>query len=224
MVNTHSSVLVADDDEVQTIFKVEKQNKISTVIPIDGKRKPQVVYELLGGSPSDLLLPRNFLIVEGNSERAFLNEIISRFYLDKSLIQIISACGDLDKQQNSMDAINTAYIPLGVTSPVYKEKLILLCDKPKTTAKENDKKKFLKENPHFQKNNQYFEIPQDALEKYYPAQWLKDDIGIKELDSLPNGKLLLAREVGKNMTQSQFENEMSVVFEALNKCWELAYK
>ena len=225
LVNTHSSVLVADDDEIQTIFKVEKQNKITSVLPIDEKRKQLVVYELLGGSPADLLLPRNFLIVEGVSERALLTDVTNRFYQDKPIIQIISACGDLDKQQNSMDAINTAYIPLGVTSPVYKERLIILCDKPKTTVKENDKNSFLNSNAHLKNNGQYFELPTDALEKYYPDQWKKDESEIKKLDDTPNGKLLLARDVvGKNITKSQFETDMKVMFEALKKCWELAYQ
>lgn len=225
LVNTHSSVLVADDDEIQTIFKVEKQDKVTSISPIDAKRKPQVVYELLGGSPADLLLPRNFLIVEGVSERAFLTEIVNRFYMDKPIIQVISACGGLDKQQSSMDAINTAYIPLGVTSPVYKETLIILCDKPKTTTKENDKNSFLNSNPHLVTNNQYFELPVDALEKYYPAQWKKDDSEIKKLDDVLNGKLLLARDVvAKNITKTQFETEMKVLFEALEKCWHLAYQ
>ena len=224
LVNTHSSVLVADEADIQTIYKVEKQNKVTTVIPTDEKRKPQIVYELLGGSPADLLLPRNFFIVEGVSERALLTEVINRLYHDKPVIQIISACGDLDKQQNSMDAINTAYIPLGVTSPVYREKLIILCDKPKTIAKENDKKEFLKANPHLNVKNQYFELPLDAIEKYYPDPWKKNDTEIKQLDDVVYGKLLLARDtVGKNITKSQFESDMKVVFEALKQCWELAY-
>ena len=67
-INTHSSVFVADEHPSQKIYKVEKEESITSFKIVDSIDKPYVVFELLGGSPSDLLLPRNFLIAEGPSE------------------------------------------------------------------------------------------------------------------------------------------------------------
>ena len=68
LINTHSSVFIADDQKDQQIFKVEKSNKITEIQLIKENEKPNIVFELLGGSPTDLLLPSNILIVEGYSE------------------------------------------------------------------------------------------------------------------------------------------------------------
>lgn len=82
-INTHSSVFVADDHPTQQIYKVEKENSITRFRKVDELDKPYIVFELLGGSPADLLLPRNFLIVEGPSEVEFITRVIKRFYLGK---------------------------------------------------------------------------------------------------------------------------------------------
>ena len=83
--NTHSSVLVADDAEYQTIFKVEKVSRETDIAPILPEGKPSVIYELLGGSPADLLLPRNFLIVEGRCEYELLSAESSSVFILISL-------------------------------------------------------------------------------------------------------------------------------------------
>lgn len=222
-INTHSSVLVVDEHNHQKIFKVEKVNRETNVIPILEIQKQYIIYELLGGSPADLLLPRNFLIVEGKSDHTFLVEIIKGFYPDKPLIQIVYAEGNLDKQQKTMYAINAVYAPLGVSSPVYKNKLIILCDKPSGKSKENDRNDFLTVNKHLKINNQYIELPVDAIEKYYPQPWQKSDDDIKKMDKIINAKVDLAKEVAANINKEQFEKEMPVAFSALSKCWDLAY-
>lgn len=223
-INTHSSVFVADDLETQTIFRVEKLDKETSAKIIEKQDKQSLVFELLGGSPADLLLPRNFIIVEGRSEEAFLSEVIKRFYQSKPSIQIIFAGGALGKQEKSMDAINAAYVPLGVTSPIYRDRLVILCDKPIDQKKVNDRDSFLSSNAHLKTNGQYFELTSEALEKYYPAPWTKTDAEIKQLDNIVNGKMLLARdEVAQAITQDQFEKDMAIMFQALTKCWELAF-
>lgn len=221
-INTHSSVFVADDTSSQTVYRVEKVEKQTSTVPISSQEKQSLVYELLGGSPSDLLLPKNFMIVEGISDKEFLDQVINRFYSDKPIIQIIFAGGDLKKQARSMAAINAAYVPLGVSTPIYKKSTIIICDR--VVAREADKTQFLKNYPHLQTNDQFFELPEPALEKYYPEKWKKDDIEIAGLDKDVNGKMLLAREVGKAITKQQFESEMPVLYQALMKCWDFAYE
>jgi len=48
-------------------------------------------------------------------------------------------------------------------------------------------------------------------------------LGGAKLDENVNGKLLLAKKVGKSITKEQFEKEMLMVYQALSKCWELSY-
>lgn len=55
-INTHSSVLITDNFEHQKIFKVEKTEKITAILPItDENERQNVIYDLLGGSPTDFL-------------------------------------------------------------------------------------------------------------------------------------------------------------------------
>ena len=63
----------------------------------------------------------------------------------------------------------------------------------------------------------------------YNRNWRKTQ---EELDAVNgNGKKIitgskkkkLAKHVGLNISQEQFENELSICFQALVKCWELSF-
>jgi AAA15 family ATPase/GTPase len=220
-INTHSSVLVSDDTEGQTIFKVEKIERATSIVPIQATQKPQVVYELLGGSPADLLLPNNFLIVEGKSEYEFISCVITRFYEAKKKIQIIYAEGNHERQRQTMEGINKVFVPL-FSNPVYKERLVILCDTAnpsQTTDFENFKNSYA----YLEPNNQLSIIPHQHLEEYYPTPWKKTTTESQSLSANKNAKILLAREAGNGITQVQFEADMAVVFSALTNCWNKSY-
>lgn len=219
--NTHSSVLVSDDIESQTIFKVEKIEKKTNITPIKVNDKPEIVYELLGGSPADLLLPNNFLLVEGKSEYEFISRVIARIYNNKKRVQIIYAEGDHGRQLESMEGINKVFIPLHF-SPVYKERLVILCDTPNET-RETDFMNFKKAYPYLEINKQLVVIPHQRLEEYYPIPWKKTVKEAQAMNGDKNAKLLLAREVGNAITKEQFELEMKEILSALNTCWDKAY-
>lgn len=220
-INTHSSVLVADDFAEQTVFCVEKSNMKSTVTPIDGADKPAVIYELLGGSPSDLLLPRNFLIVEGRSDQIFIKTIIDRFYADKPMVQIVFSEGDFEKQRESMNAINAVYSPLA-QNPIYRDRLIILCDRPHP-SKQADFDKFQDAYPALAKNNQLHILPVPSLEEYYAGQFRKTSAEVLNLGRQLGLKRELARHVGQSVTRDEFEAEMPVIVAALSQCWTNAY-
>jgi len=219
--NTHSSVLVSDEADGQTIYKVEKIDKQTDITPIKEEEKPQVVYELLGGSPADLLLPSNFLVVEGKSEYEFISRVISRFYSDQKPIQIIYAEGDHGRQRESMESINKAFVPLHA-SPVYKERLVILCDTP-SDARTADFNNFKTAYSYLETNGQLFIIPNQRLEEYYPTPWKKTVAESQAMNGEKNGKLLLAREAGDGITKEQFESEMTLMADALKACWSKAY-
>ncbi len=220
LINTHSSVLVTDDHPKQSLYRVWKRDLATVIDQIGPAEKPQVVYELLGGSPSDLLFPNNFVIVEGRSEYELLLRIIQRHYPDKPRLQIIIATGDSAQQERSMNAINMAFTPLYQT-PVYKDRLVLLCDKP-GPQKEADFKKFRDGYPGLQDEDQIFILDTETLEESYAAPWKKTAAEAKAMNG--KAKSELAATVGDNISKEQFESGMPKVFGALQKAWGKAHR
>lgn len=232
-INTHSSVFVADNYANQTIFKVEKNIGVTSITKVSDFEKPYVVFELLGGSPADLLFPRNFLIVEGQSEFELLTRIIRRFYSDFPTIQIIKANGDIEQAVRTINAIEKAFIPLGAS--IYRDRTIILIDQPSQQT-QGGVNQFLQTYKHLKQNNQFFQLGARDIEQCYPNQhdqtygnWRKTQ---DQLDAVnPNGskvidgqkKKQLAKHVGDNITQEQFENDLIICFNALQRCWELSY-
>jgi putative ATP-dependent endonuclease of the OLD family len=214
LVNTHSSVLVVDQYDNQKIFRVEKENSITEIKEIDELGKIDVIFELLGGSPSDLLLPRNFLIVEGQCEFEFLTTVIKRFYPDQYRgIKILFARGDIIMQQQSLWAIHRLYSPLaGSDNPIYKEKVIILIDK-QNQSQQKHYKTFQDNYPYIFKNNQCLELPTETLEGYYPSAHRKKSDDLIKLK--PEEKVSYAREVAQNITLEELEKEMPVICQAL---------
>ena len=223
LVNTHSSVLVVDNNDHQKIFKVEKTDGITSIDEVNDLEKINIIFELLGGSPADLLLPRNFLIVEGRCEFEFIKIIIRRFYSDKfNGIKILFAGGDLDEQEPTLLAVHKLFVPLaGSDNPIYKDKAVVLIDKPNTTQ-QNKYNSFKQGYPYLFDNNQVFELTTESLEEYYPPQYVKTSAEIAQL--VTDGKKVeYAKNVAEQITQEQFENYMVVIFQALTKCNECAF-
>ena len=213
LVNTHSSVLVVDNNEKQKIYKVEKANKVTNITEINDNQKIDVVFDLLGGSPSDLLLPRNFLIVEGRSEYTFLTKIIERFYArEYKDLKILFAGGDLDEQEPSLLAVHKLFVPLaGNDNPIYKDKAIVLLDKP-NSEQMTKYELFKKGYPYLFKNNQIFELSTETFEEYYPDKWKKTKCEVANQD-----KVKYAQLVGEEISKEQFESEMPVLLNALQE-------
>jgi len=219
-INTHSSVFVADEHPSQKIFKVEKEDSITNFKSVDTFDKPYVVFELLGGSPADLLLPRNFVIVEGPSEVEFLTRVIRRFYSDKPTIQIISAEGDTHQAKRSINAIKKAFKPL--EKSIFEEKMVILCDAPTDKAKAGFDD-FIKSFKAFNDRGQIQVLEYGSLEECYPAyeDWKRSEQQVSEMNGKKKTKL--AKRVGDEITKEQFETEMPIIFKTLLSAWELSY-
>ncbi|MCC6937714.1 MAG: AAA family ATPase [Flavobacteriales bacterium] len=223
--NTHSSVLVADDAVDQKIFKVEKDNGETDIVEAVSADKPYITFELLGGSPSDLLLPRNFLVVEGASEYEFFTRLIKRLYGDRPRIQIIKAQGDIDQAQRSINSIEKVFTPLGTS--IYRNKVIILIDQPHPDRRAGVTA-FVNANAHLRANGQFFELPARDIEQCYPNQtdpvrgnWKKTQVEVDAMDS--RKKTQLAKHVGNTIAQVQFEAEMPDCYKALTECWAKAF-
>ncbi len=223
LVNTHSSVLVVDNNDLQKIFKVEKSNGITQIEEAGDLEKINIIFDLLGGSPTDLLLPRNFLIVEGKCEFEFIKIIIERFYADKfDGIKILFAGGDLDEQEPTLLAVHKLFVPLaGSDNPIYKDRAVVLIDKP--NGSQNTKyEQFKNGYPYLFTNNQVFEQTHASLEECYPSPYTKNTTEIAQLVA-DKKKVEYAKEVASNITQEQFVRDMQVMFNALERCNELAF-
>ena len=195
---------------------MKKDNGVTGVHELKEYEKQFVVFELLGGSPADILLPKNFLIVEGISECAFLTRIVDRFYPEYKGIFILSAEGNELQQGRSMNMVSKAYMP---TKSIYRDRVVILCDKPE--GREADFEKFI-DSYKLKKDEDYFVLTQASLEEYYPSPWKKSSEEVKELGT-NRGKVTLAKKVAGEITRSQFEEEMPLVFNALKKAEERAF-
>lgn len=215
-INTHSSVLVVDDDERQSLFKVEKIARETAVGPVAQAGKPFVVYELLGGSPADLLLPRNFLIVEGRSEVEFLSRVFGRHYVDRPLLQLKHANGDMVQQRRSFAAVKTAFRALETS--IYVERMVILCDRQNDCAQVD---RFKQDYPALEPNGQLHESPVGSIEEAYPAPWRKTAAEAAVMSG--DDKVELARAAGDGISREAFEGEMPSFHATLERAWVLAF-
>lgn len=213
-ITTHSSVFLSDQHPKQVEFVVEKDGGETTVERMNGRERTRAVYELLGGSPTDLLLPANFLVVEGPSEVVFLERVCARHYPDKPRIQIVAANGDDERQAQYLAAMMKIFAPLS-DSPVYASRAVLLFDNPTGPEKAKRLQDFLSAHPNL-KNGRTHTLPTEGLEAYYP-QALKAQF--------PNlaQKVKLAKKMGEVISREVFEAEMPVAYAAMSACWGYAY-
>jgi putative ATP-dependent endonuclease of the OLD family len=215
------------------LFKAEKVNGETEIEVVTDLEKPYIVFDLLGGSPADLLLPRNFIIVEGQSEFELLTRVIKRFYSEKTPVQIIKANGDIDQAERTINAIEKVFAPLNES--IYKNKTIILLDQPSAQT-QGGVQQFRQNYAHLDANSQIFILPQRDIEQCYPNQpdavyvnWQKTQAELDALngngDKIITGKKKkkLAKYVGNNITQQQFETDLEICFNAITKCWDLAF-
>jgi predicted ATPase len=218
-VNTHSSVLVADEEDKQAIYKVEKIDKKTEIVDADNVMKMNIIYDLLGGSPADLLLPSNFIIVEGQSEFHFLDIIIRRFYKNQfGKIKILFARGDIIEQEKKYIRIAETYAPLN--NPIYKEKVVFIFDKPNISI-QTKYDEFKMAHPYLKDKEHLHQLPTETLEEYYPNSWKKTKT---EMEAENLSKVSYAKKVAENITQEEFEQYMSVLKTALEKAVEKGFK
>jgi AAA15 family ATPase/GTPase len=219
-INTHSSVLVTDDTPEQSVYCVVKTDCITGIKKIKQSEKSDVIYDLLGGSPSDLLFPQNFVIVEGRSDEIFLRQILERFYRDKPNLKVIFACGEIQEQEKIVSALNKVFTPLYQT-PIYRDKVIIICDKPNEQQKSRYQE-FEKAYPVLLTNGQLLYLSSSSLEESYPAPWKKSAAEVSAMSM--RDKTELAEIAGKGISKDVFEAQMPDMLKALSAAWEKAHK
>ncbi len=218
LVNTHSSIFINEQDDDQLIYSVTKKNGISYIAPIDNPQDVlDSIYQLLGGSPNDLLLPGNFIIVEGQSEYKFLSEIIRRLYPEALNIKILFARGDSVKSAKVYHSIADCFTPLH-TNGVYKDKVCILLDKPNSEQDRNFEL-FKLTHSWISEDEQLHILPTGTLEEYYPEPWKKE---LNEI--IDSEKVNIACNAGLNISREQILTSMPVIHNFLTKAIEKSYR
>ncbi len=178
----------------------------------------------MGGLPRDYLFPDNFLIVEGESDKIFIEGIINKYYSHKkSKIQVVSARGV--SKVNCVRYFLESFIKAGP----YQNSAIILTDK----RNEGNKQHY--ERIYNEIVDRLCELDKSDLELYYPDKYhtfldtkevnmigmLKDS---KKFDSHSKDanmmKCSIAKKMSERITKEEFETLMPICHKALLKCFE----
>ena len=94
---------------------------------------------------------------------------------------------------------------------------MIVIDKPNVTQ-QNKYEQFTVGYPYLFQNNQVFELETETLEEYYPVPFKRQAGEVQN-----SQKVAYARDVGKAITQEQFEQEMPRLFGALQRAGKLGF-
>ncbi len=164
---THSHLFL-ERTNVQHNFSITKEKGEVRIHQLkEVEELHTATYKLLGSSPCDLFFPSNIIIVEGRSDRIFLNAIYQlgknkgRFESEHLAFHFL---GGYDKLKEGAEAI-TQMLKTQNYIPVYRDKVCGLFDRPHQNGKliqvvrglfkDDDAKRFI-------------ELDKPAIEFYYP--------------------------------------------------------
>jgi hypothetical protein len=225
LISSHSPIFANENFDNQKIFNVEKNEGSSQVTEIiTPQEQMDSIYNLLGGSPSDILLPNNFIIVEGKSDYEFLVAVRKRFYSDNSRcmgIKILFAGGDHERAASTMYRVHEAYTPLA-TNGVYRDRVVFLLDTP-STEKQPGYALFRETYPYLIEGEHLHVLPEPAIEMCYPEPYRKTS---EEVSTMRDAKVKvnLAKEVGENITEDQLRESMPTVVALFEQAIEKSYQ
>jgi hypothetical protein len=107
-------------------------------------------------------------------------------------------------------------------NPIYRDKLVILCDHPHP-SKQADFDEFVRNYPRLVQQSQLFVLTAQSLEEYYAMAYRQTSDQVRDLGQHLGLKRDMARHVGNSLTQQEFENEMPIIWHALETCWANAY-
>ena len=172
------------------------------------------MFKLLGNSPDDLFFPKNIIVVEGPSDREFINRLLAlKRY---PAIAIHYAGGAEEEVSRALPAIEQMLKTVSYL-PVYKRKVCVLVDDGAAPRRVEEWKEYLGD----EEGKRVVVLGKNGIEHYYPKDILSEitGISIENIDqrlgeylervrrnekdpafgSFDGGKLPLAREVSKRL-------------------------
>lgn len=203
---THSQLFL-DKDRPKNNFKIKTDhvNDHKVISQINNAQDMYIAtYQLLGNSPSDIMMPSNFIIVEGPSDKIFLVKLMQRFYREKignKNIIVQPSSGDITNKQipKTLAAIEKLYSILDSNS-MYKNKAVILVDTQDKKILKQFKSKY---DIPAQRLRSLGEINKYALEESYPHDVLARLI--KKYKAKPRQPRELVRSILRNKGNKKIE-------------------
>jgi predicted ATPase len=171
---THSHLFI-DKQQPHHNFRVKRSGNDFDLHRLETQADIAVaIYNFLGSSPADLMMPSNFIIVEGESDKRFLLAIMRRFYADqlqgKNII-IQTSKGDVTNKQipKTLTSVEKMYTILEENN-LYKDRAVVLVDKQDPMLLEQFREKA---GLGAERLRSTAEVGAYALEQTYPHEVLK---------------------------------------------------
>lgn len=248
LVATHSHLFL-DREEARNNFSVQKLDGGLVIKQLNESIELQeATYNLLGCNPSDLFFPSNIVIVEGRSDEIFL----------KAVYKVGKASGYFNSDNLAFHFLDgyekLSYAPEAIIqmlktqaySPVYKEKICGLFDKPSKQTILIDK---IREYFDDKEKERFVLLEKKGIEYYYPLTIINsifqsdlDPEGFNiEIDEYLNTATIenqfRGKICGSEISKTDFANRVSTllsvenfrevdnsILKLLKKADELAYK
>jgi hypothetical protein len=164
---THSHLFL-DRRDVQNNFSIQKVEGVVNITQLkESEELHTATYKLLGSNPSDLFFPSNVIIVEGRSDRIFLNGIYQLgkrhglFTFENLAFHFLDG---YDKLKIGSEAI-AQMLKTQSYVPVYKDRICGLFDRPHRKGKLIEEVRDLFKDS---KNERIIVLDKPAIEFYYP--------------------------------------------------------
>lgn len=129
IVATHSHLFLNRHD-IASNYVVRKRGKNVVISPVASEEELyEITFNLLGCSLEDLFFPNNFLIVEGSTDQVIVEKVMQLKQIDKSRLKVVAASG-VSKVTNILSSVYTSLVPLVLKDSPYKNKVVVLVDRP----------------------------------------------------------------------------------------------
>jgi energy-coupling factor transporter ATP-binding protein EcfA2 len=140
VVATHSHLFLRRDlEEANQVVGRTPTNEIAVHTLATTRELYDAVFDLLGSSTEDLFFPSNYLIVEGASDQAIVEKVITLLGAPPPTIKVLAARG-IDAVRDTVESVYRASVPLIVNDSPYKGRVVALVDEPRNPESQNFKK------------------------------------------------------------------------------------
>jgi hypothetical protein len=131
-------------------------------------------FNLLGGSPADIFFPTNILLVEGRSDKIFLEKLVSLLWPNSSLS--VHFAEGVTKMDAAIPAIEQMLKSLSYMS-IYSDKLCVLLDKDGVAESTVSAwRNYLGDSDC----SRVVQLDKNGIEYYYPRELLKTTLSANE--------------------------------------------
>ncbi len=211
LVATQSHLLIDRSDKSSVRIVSRKAGETTVRNVVDDSDLLDLVYRLLGNNTQDLLLPGNFMVVEGGSDQTIVERALDLTGASTGAVKVIAA-GGISKVEVTAAAIETMVRPITTGDSPYAKLLVVIVDRAVTSdnkATADSLRKTL--------GSRFVELPASSLEEYLPdALYAKAGLS-KETElinlaavrsdhsALQARKAELARAIAQAMTKADLD-------------------